>query len=177
MAWTALIAPDWPQLQAIIERDVVHRAGQLTRVGWAGAVTGLHRTVVWHNATVEIRERPNDQVRLDGRGLLFVPSVFIYPGLGIYLDPRGDQRWSTPPGAAPRSGRPSRAHPDHCAGCWEPQGLICWSFLTPPPRPANWWQRPACLWAPLAATSASCSTPDCSAVHARDERCSTNEPR
>ena len=122
MAWTALIAPDWPQLQAIIERDVVHRAGQLTRVGWAGAVTGLHRTVVWHNATVEIRERPNDQVRFDGRGLLFVPSVFIYPGIGIYLDPRGDQRWSTPPGAAPRSGRPSRAHPDHCAGCWEHQG-------------------------------------------------------
>ena len=23
MAWTALIAPDWPQLQAIIERDVL----------------------------------------------------------------------------------------------------------------------------------------------------------
>jgi DNA-binding transcriptional ArsR family regulator len=87
MAWTALIAPDWPQLQAIIERDVVHRAGQLTRIGWAGAVTGMHRTVAWRNATVEIREKPTGQARLDGRGLLFVPSVFIYPGLGIYLDP------------------------------------------------------------------------------------------
>jgi DNA-binding transcriptional ArsR family regulator len=87
MAWTALIAPDWPQLQAILERDVVHRAGRLTRSGWAGALTGMHRTVTWHSATVEIRERPNGQARLDGRGLLFVPSVFIYPGLGIYLDP------------------------------------------------------------------------------------------
>jgi DNA-binding transcriptional ArsR family regulator len=87
MAWTALIAPDWPQLQAIIERDVVHRAGQLTRLGWAGAVTGMHDSVLWHNGTVEIRERANDQARLDGRGLLFVPSVFIYPGLGFYLEP------------------------------------------------------------------------------------------
>lgn len=87
MAWTTLIAPDWPQLQAIMERDVVHRAGQLTRTGWAGALAGMHRTVTWNNATVEIRGRPNAQARLDGRGLLFVPSVFIYPGLGIYLDP------------------------------------------------------------------------------------------
>jgi DNA-binding transcriptional ArsR family regulator len=87
MAWTALIAPDWPQLQAIIERDVVHRAGQLSRLGWAGAVAGMHDTVLWHNGTVEIRKRANNQARLDGRGLLFVPSVFIYPGLGIYLEP------------------------------------------------------------------------------------------
>lgn len=87
MAWTALIAPDWPQLQAIIERDVIHRAGQLTRTGWAGALTGMHPTVAWHNATVEIRGRPNSQARLDGRGLMFVPSVFVSPGLGTYLDP------------------------------------------------------------------------------------------
>jgi DNA-binding transcriptional ArsR family regulator len=124
MAWTALIAPDWPQLQAIIERDVVHRAGQLTRIGWAGALTGMHRTVTWHNATVEIRERPHGQASLDGRGLLFVPSVFIYPGLGIYLEPpwrpalvypaRGSAAlWGVqphPPGSLRRLLGASRAH-------------------------------------------------------------------
>lgn len=124
MAWRALIAPDWPQLQAIIERDVVHRADQLTRFGWAGAVTGMHRNVVWHNATVEIRERPSGQARLDGRGLLFVPSVFIYPGLAIYLDPpwrpalvypaRGSAAlWAVqprPPGSLRRLLGTSRAH-------------------------------------------------------------------
>lgn len=124
MAWSALIAPDWPQLQAIIERDVVHRADQLTRIGWAGAVTGMHHNVVWHNATVEIRERPNGKARLDGRGLLFVPSVFIYPGLAIYLDPpwrpalvypaRGSAAlWAVqprPPGSLRRLLGTSRAH-------------------------------------------------------------------
>jgi DNA-binding transcriptional ArsR family regulator len=115
MAWTALIAPDWPQLQAIIERDVVHRAGQLTRTGWAGALAGMHRTVTWNNATVVIRERPNGQARLDGRGLLFVPSVFIYPGLGIYLDPP----W-----------RPALVYPARgSAALWEvqprPPGSLC----------------------------------------------------
>jgi len=124
MAWTALIAPDWPQLQAIIERDVVHRAGQLTRTGWVGALAELHPTVAWHNATVQIRKRPNGQARLDGRGLLFVPSVFIYPGLGIYLDPpwrpalvypaRGSAaRWAAqprPPSSLRRLLGASRAH-------------------------------------------------------------------
>lgn len=28
IAWRELVAPDWPQLRAICERDVVHRAGR-----------------------------------------------------------------------------------------------------------------------------------------------------
>ena len=37
--WTQVVAPDWPQLLAILERDVLHRADRLVRQGWPSATT------------------------------------------------------------------------------------------------------------------------------------------
>jgi DNA-binding transcriptional ArsR family regulator len=87
VAWDELIAADWPQLRAICERDVVHRAGELGRAGWAGALAGLHRRVRWHNGGIEIaRVSATGTVSLGGNGLLFVPSVFVWPGLAVQAD-------------------------------------------------------------------------------------------
>ena len=41
-AWQALLEPEWQTLRAILERDVVYRAGQLTSRGWAAALGDLH---------------------------------------------------------------------------------------------------------------------------------------
>ena len=41
-AWRALLEPEWRTLRAILERDVVYRAGQLASKGWAAALTDLH---------------------------------------------------------------------------------------------------------------------------------------
>jgi DNA-binding transcriptional ArsR family regulator len=84
--WTRLIAPDWPHLLAIIERDVLHRAESLTRGGWAAALDGLHKDVSWDTGSIVIRRRTEPPGRLDGRGLVFVPSVFIHPGLATSLE-------------------------------------------------------------------------------------------
>ncbi len=85
--WQCLVAPDWPQLLAIAERDVLHRADRLVHGGWAAALDGLHPTLRWEDGAVVVRGRPDATVRLDGRGLIFVPSVFIHPGLAIYSEP------------------------------------------------------------------------------------------
>lgn len=88
-AWEALIAPDWPQLRAILERDVVHRAGRLTARGWRAALDDLHPRVRWRAGRIEIdrlREAQPD-VDLAGRGLLLIPSVFIWPGIAFTSDP------------------------------------------------------------------------------------------
>jgi uncharacterized protein DUF5937/helix-turn-helix protein len=85
--WHALVAPDWPQLLAIAERDVLHRADRLVRAGWAAALEGLHPTLRWHDGAVVARALPGQTVRLDGRGLMFVPSVFLHPDLSTYVDP------------------------------------------------------------------------------------------
>jgi hypothetical protein len=86
-AWQNLIARDWPQLRAIAERDVVHRAGQLGRWGWAAALDGLHSNVRWRADGIDIlNSSAHTTVTLAGEGLLFIPSIFVWPRLSTQLD-------------------------------------------------------------------------------------------
>ena len=87
-AWQTLLEPEWGTLRAILERDVVHRAGQLAARGWAAALTDLHPTLSWRDGHIELsRWSGEEEVTLAGRGLLFVPSVFVWPRLALTLDP------------------------------------------------------------------------------------------
>src|SRR5580693_1440546 len=87
-AWQALLEPEWPTLRAILERDVVYRAGQLTSRGWAAALGDLHPELAWDQGHIVLtRMRGYQDAALGGRGLLFVPSVFVWPKLALGLDP------------------------------------------------------------------------------------------
>jgi DNA-binding transcriptional ArsR family regulator len=87
-AWQALLEPEWRTLRAILERDVVYRAGQLASKGWAAALDGLHADLAWRHGGIELtRWRTDEAAALDGRGLLFIPSVFVWPGLALSLEP------------------------------------------------------------------------------------------
>jgi DNA-binding transcriptional ArsR family regulator len=87
-AWQALLEPEWRTLRAILERDVVYRAGQLTSRGWAAALGDLHPELSWEQGRIVLSRMQGDaDAALGGRGLLFVPSVFIWPKLALGLDP------------------------------------------------------------------------------------------
>jgi DNA-binding transcriptional ArsR family regulator len=87
-AWHELLAADWLQLRALCERDVVHRAGQLSRSGWAAALDGLHPRVRWRSGAIEIlRFEEHRTVSLDGQGLLLVPSALLWPQVAAHVDP------------------------------------------------------------------------------------------
>jgi DNA-binding transcriptional ArsR family regulator len=87
-AWHELVAPHWPQLRAICERDVVHRAGELGRGGWAAALDGLHPAVRWRADGIEIARMRGGSVPVGGTGLTLVPSVFVWPRIAAhYEDP------------------------------------------------------------------------------------------
>jgi len=86
-AWHELLAADWLQLRALCERDVVHRAGQLSRSGWAAALDGLHRRVRWRSGAIEVLQHAEHRtVPLDGQGLLLVPSVLVWPQVAAHVD-------------------------------------------------------------------------------------------
>lgn len=86
-AWHALIAPDWPQVRALCERDVVHRAGLLSREGFAAALDGLHPHVRWRDGGIDLRLLTSGRtVHLGGEGLLLIPTVYLWPGLAAHTD-------------------------------------------------------------------------------------------
>jgi DNA-binding transcriptional ArsR family regulator len=88
VAWQALLEPEWRTLRAILERDVVYRAGQLASKGWAAALSDLHANLSWHRGRIELAQWPGEEdAELGGRGLLFIPSVFSWPRLALSLDP------------------------------------------------------------------------------------------
>jgi len=86
-AWRALIAPDWPRLRAILERDVVYRAGRLTTYGWSSALADLDARLRWDPdpGAITVTGFAAERHRLGGRGLLLVPTVFGV--LSLHLDP------------------------------------------------------------------------------------------
>lgn len=86
-AWAELLADDWPRVRAVCERDVVHRTGQLSRAGWSAALAGLAPVVAWRDGGLELPSISGDHVTLDGTGVLFIPSVFIWPDAAAHMDP------------------------------------------------------------------------------------------
>jgi DNA-binding transcriptional ArsR family regulator len=88
VAWEALIEPEWPTLRALLERDVVYRAGQLAAKGWATALADLSPHLQWRDGHIECANvSAEHDTELGGRGLLLIPSVFVWPGLAVSLEP------------------------------------------------------------------------------------------
>ncbi|MFD8572699.1 DUF5937 family protein [Streptomyces sp. NPDC059639] len=79
-AWRALIEPDWPRLRALLEADVAYHSRRLAQVGLEGLLKELHPRIDWDPQTLTLSARASShRRRLDGRGLVLLPSVFCWP--------------------------------------------------------------------------------------------------
>ncbi|WP_328910169.1 winged helix-turn-helix domain-containing protein [Streptomyces sp. NBC_00234] len=72
--WQRAVLPDWPRRRRIIEADIVARAGQLSRRGWAGVVDDMAPGMRWlGESRLQVNARDYPPRELADVQLLFVP--------------------------------------------------------------------------------------------------------
>ncbi|MFJ8670603.1 DUF5937 family protein [Streptomyces sp. NPDC093589] len=88
-AWHALLAPYWPRLRALLEAEIAYRSRQLAGGGLQRLFAGLDPRLSWSGGTLTVRTSAEfAQLQdLDGRGVLLLPSVFVWPDVVSGFDP------------------------------------------------------------------------------------------
>lgn len=111
----AALAPYWPAVRAQVEADRAVRARDLLRGGAEALLSGLGPSMRWRPPVLETAYPFDRDLRLDGRGLLLVPSVFCWQAPITLTDPAlppvlvypvaRSYRWWPPqrPGTEPRT--------------------------------------------------------------------------
>lgn len=76
--WERALEPDWPRIRAFLQADIQHRARQLTEAGPGQLFSELHPNCAWHGDHLTVELTFEEDVDLGGRGLLLVPSAFLW---------------------------------------------------------------------------------------------------
>lgn len=98
--WALALEPDWPRLCGLLESDVLRRSRALAERGMTGLFADLHAWVEWTGERLRVSVRHDDVVRLEGRGLLLIPSAFSWPEVLVMLPPYQPQLSYPPYGVA-----------------------------------------------------------------------------
>lgn len=78
--WDRVLAPFWPRVRTLLEADVQYRARRLTTGGASALFADLNPAVTWRDERLFIEHRRVSGRRgLRGKGLLLVPSAFVWP--------------------------------------------------------------------------------------------------
>lgn len=85
MYWQAALAGVWPTVVPLLEGDVLRRSRRLTAGGASALFADLHPLVHWSGEALRIDKSWDSRDRLNGRGLLLVPSVFCWPDVMVLV--------------------------------------------------------------------------------------------
>jgi DNA-binding MarR family transcriptional regulator len=85
--WRLLIAPHWPRLRDLLEADVRYRTQMLGDLGLERVLGDLHGRIRWTRGAMVIDGPGTERHRLTGRGLLLMPSAFIWPSVAAIIEP------------------------------------------------------------------------------------------
>jgi hypothetical protein len=78
-AWESLIEPYWPRLRALLDADISFRAGQLAGHGLRELLGGIDTRISWAEGVIEIDDGLPGEFELRGRGLVLMPSAYVWP--------------------------------------------------------------------------------------------------
>jgi DNA-binding transcriptional ArsR family regulator len=86
--WDALIAPSWPQLRDLLERDILYRSRLLAQGGLATLFSDLEPLITFSGRRLLIDLNASCRRDLGGGGLRLMPSAFVWPYVGVMLEER-----------------------------------------------------------------------------------------
>ncbi|WP_017591656.1 ArsR/SmtB family transcription factor [Nocardiopsis potens] len=113
--WEHLVRPHWPRLRALLDADIADRSRTLAEHGLERLLPALDGRLSWERGALRVDSAAAfDELRPDGRGLLLMPSAFVWPELILVGDEpwqptliypaRGvGDLWSPPPGRPPEA--------------------------------------------------------------------------
>lgn len=89
--WRAAVAPYWDRLTAYLEAECEVRGRVLMAGGAELLLATLHSRIVWRAPVLELCDGPDEELHLEGRGLVLAPSVFLNhrPGQLVRRHPEG----------------------------------------------------------------------------------------
>jgi DNA-binding transcriptional ArsR family regulator len=79
LLWDAVLAPAWPRLRDLLERDVMHRSRVLARGGLASLFEDLEPLITLRERTLLVDLTTEGTMVLGGGGLRLMPSAFVWP--------------------------------------------------------------------------------------------------
>ena len=132
--WEAAIEPLWSRIRAVGLADIAYRLDRFASGGVAHLLSGLNPDVAFDGDTLTVRRAGTARGLLDGRGVVLVPSVFVWPGVLCsgptarqtvicYAPARGRRgRHGAGRGPLGHADRGGRAHPGPAAGRAGPAG-------------------------------------------------------
>jgi DNA-binding transcriptional ArsR family regulator len=86
LVWRRLIEPTWAPLRELLERDVAYRARRLAQGGLTRLFDDLAPRVTLRGRRLRVQQRTEAVVSLDGTGMVFCPSAFLWPQVATRID-------------------------------------------------------------------------------------------
>jgi DNA-binding transcriptional ArsR family regulator len=85
--WELAMVGHWGRIHSLLEHDVMYRSRQMADGGTHRLFADLDPSVTWQDGALRIDQCCDATLELDERGLLLVPSVFVWPKVMIVTEP------------------------------------------------------------------------------------------
>jgi DNA-binding transcriptional ArsR family regulator len=85
-AWVALVSPFWVRIRTLLDRDIEERARTLARHGLRRMLGELHPKIRWTTRGLSCRDGSGTPVKIDERGLVLLPSAYLWPHVAVVAD-------------------------------------------------------------------------------------------